>query len=255
MYDRAEVRGAYAFKPHYAFTGKSLLEQTAAIQAEQAVWCVVNLTARQAGLPARTPAIFVRGTVARPVDPRASQHRVPVPRGERVDIGVLSYARSRSASNNTVLFYLHSFAPYFNGSGVLLGSPTPRSEPEFDATLRYRPGVWRPDSAHGAIVRIDGELGLIIDTRTGPDGYSTRVPAGDYLVVRDAIPQTGLGHDHWHDGSALDTLLRLRRGEDLPHLKRITIPEGATVELSTEDFLDPPTEVPPAEPEAKDAMP
>ena len=216
---------------------------------------MVNLTARQAGLPARTPAIFVRGTVARPVDPRASQHRVPVPRGERVDIGVLSYARSRSASNNTVLFYLHSFEPYFNGSGVLLGSPTPRSEPEFDATLRYRPGVWRPDSAHGAIVRIDGELGSDHRHANRSGRLQHARPRRDYLVVRDAIPQTGLGHDHWHDGSALDTMLRLRRGEDLPHLKRITIPEDATVELSTEDFLDPPSEVPPAEAEAEDETP
>ncbi|MFB3431703.1 MAG: hypothetical protein ABL309_12335 [Phycisphaerales bacterium] len=45
-----------------------------------------------------------------------------------------------------------------------------------------------------------------------------------------------------HGASLPDTLLRLRRGEDLPHLKRITIPEGGTVELSSEDFLDPPAE-------------
>ncbi|XHC24658.1 hypothetical protein ABWH91_10285 [Phycisphaerales bacterium ac7] len=45
-----------------------------------------------------------------------------------------------------------------------------------------------------------------------------------------------------HGASLLDTMLRLRRGEDLPHLKRITIPAGGTVELSTEDILDPPAE-------------
>jgi hypothetical protein len=57
------------------------------------------------------------------------------------------------------------------------------------------------------------------------------------------------GPDFWSPGSVFDTMLRLRRGEDLPHLKRITIPEGATVELSTEDFLDPPADKPqPADP-------
>lgn len=45
-----------------------------------------------------------------------------------------------------------------------------------------------------------------------------------------------------HGASLPDTMLRLRRGEDLSHLKRITIPEGGTVELSSEDFLDPPAE-------------
>lgn len=59
---------------------------------------------------------------------------------------------------------------------------------------------------------------------------------------------SSLGGDP-HGASQGDTLLRLRRGEDLPHLKRITIPEGGTVELSSEDFLDPPADEPqPADP-------
>ncbi len=81
------------------------------------------------------------------------------------------------------------------------------------------------------------------------------VPSGDFLILprnRNGMywERDAFGPDFWSPGSVFDTMLRLRRGEDLPHLKRITIPEGGTVELSTEDFLDPPTE-----PEAEDATP
>ena len=60
------------------------------------------------------------------------------------------------------------------------------------------------------------------------------------------------GPDFWSPGSVFDTMLRLRRGDDLPHLKRITIPEGGTVELSSEDFLDPPAEAEADQPQPAD---
>lgn len=64
---------------------------------------------------------------------------------------------------------------------------------------------------------------------------------GRYVLV--PMPdEIDLNTNLWSPGSVFDTLLRLRRGEDLPHLKRITIPEGGTVELSSEDFLGPPAE-------------
>jgi len=67
---------------------------------------------------------------------------------------------------------------------------------------------------------------------------------GRYVLV--PIPdKIDLNTNFWAPGSVFDTLLRLRRGEELPHLKRITIPEGGTVELSSEDFLDPPADTPP----------
>lgn len=73
------------------------------------------------------------------------------------------------------------------------------------------------------------------------------VPSGEFYVDPHSPRNWAWSSDIsaanlWSPGSVFDTLLRLRRGEDLPHLKRITIPEGGTVELSTEDFLDPPAE-------------
>lgn len=89
--------------------------------------------------------------------------------------------------------------------------------------------------------------------RTANDGQThqrhatARVPSGEYFIYplnRDGMywERGAFGLDYWSPGSVFDTMLRLRRGEDLPHLKRITIPEGGTVELSSEDFLDPPAE-------------
>jgi len=82
------------------------------------------------------------------------------------------------------------------------------------------------------VIRISNSNDQAIDRE-----FNFDIPSGEYLILPLGTP--------WSD-----TLLRLRRGEDLPHLKRITIPEGGTVELSSEVFLDPP-----AEPEAKDATP
>jgi hypothetical protein len=86
--------------------------------------------------------------------------------------------------------------------------------------------------------------------QTKPPQARAMVPSGDYFVFpmnRHGMywERDTFGLDLWSPGSVFDTMLRLRRAEDLPHLKRITIPEGGTVELSTEDFIDPPAHTPP----------
>ncbi len=84
------------------------------------------------------------------------------------------------------------------------------------------------------VIRISNSNDQAIDRE-----FNFDISSGEYLILPLGTP--------WSH-----TLLRLRRGEDLPHLKRITIPEGGTVELSTEDFLDPPAETEtPAEPDPR----
>lgn len=104
------------------------------------------------------------------------------------------------------------------------------------------------------LVSSDGKYGRALDVNPSSvyqneslEGItlSHALNQGEYVMV--SVPaRAGIGH-LWSPNSVFDTMLRLRRGEDLPHLKRITIPEGGTVELSSEDFLDPPADTPPAE--------
>jgi len=124
---------------------------------------------------------------------------------------------------------------------------SPRLRPAY-ATVHFNSAAGAGQYGH-FLVSADGARGSALDLNPfnpfenlDPRGMlrTHHIDHGEYLMV-SAPARSGIGF-LWSPDSVFDTMLRLRRGEDLPHLKRITIPEGGTVELSTEDFLDPPAE-------------
>ncbi|MFG0291978.1 MAG: hypothetical protein ACF8MJ_02360 [Phycisphaerales bacterium JB050] len=147
-----------------------------------------------------------------------------------------------------------------NSENLMIEVPDPESlvsqgkirSPVVDQAVRIRFCLIAVDGGYAREVQLTPEKGSSVSGRGHILRASARVPSGEfYIDSREqrlgSGPYDACGPNLWSPNSVFDTMLRLRRGEDLPHLKRITITEGETVEISPDDYTLPPTNDQPAD--------
>ncbi|MFI4854632.1 MAG: hypothetical protein ACIAQF_06590 [Phycisphaerales bacterium JB065] len=248
----SELVRSYAFDGVTYFEADDIVDGVVTMQAPEAARCTVRLRLDEWPIP-ETPGSLRSGWLLWRIGGNAMQISEQeftdsivrdAPDGEIVSEHVIMVPRGRRAliaARHNHEYYLIEIEPDSTEHGDF--------EVDFDIPLQTEPSarvkfLLRSDDTPSGyhLVRADAKsaqwLPVIRISNSNDQAidreFNFDISSGEYLILPLGTP--------WSD-----TLLRLRRGEDLPHLKRITIPEGGTVELSSEDFIDPSAEAPPAE--------